>query len=113
MPMEDFFVPMCVMDWRSKPDGLGSFVWEWEDGAPFDGGIVLNSSTEMRIAQQDGHKGIYTLTTAIRMPFELGDVVKRISDGALFKVTSDPADEKTPLIAGITGMQVTMERVTT
>ena len=112
MPMEDFFEPMCVMNWVSKPNGLGSFVWEWEDGFSFDGGIVLNTTTEMQIAQQSGSKGIYTLTTTLEMPFENGDIVKRMRDEALFKITSDPNDKKTPAISDIKGMQVTMERVT-
>lgn len=112
MPLEDYFEPLCVMDWISKPDGGGGFVWDWQDGAPFDGGIVLNSTTEMRIAQQQGTKGIYTLTTRLDVPLEKGDVVKRIRDDALFKVTSDPADKKTPATSDISGVQVTMERVT-
>lgn len=112
MPMDDFFQPMCVMDWRSKPDGLGSFIWEWEDGVSFDGGVVLNTSTAMKIAQQEGHKGVYTLTTSVKMPFEKGDIVKRLSDDALFEIISDSADVTTPKISDIDGWQVTMERVT-
>ena len=112
MPMDDFFIPMRVMDWKSKPDGLGSFVWEWVDGVDFAGGVVLNNTTQMQIAQQSGSKGIYTLTTAVQMPFERGDVVKRIGDDALFKITSDPNDVVTPSLSDIKGWQVTMERVT-
>lgn len=112
MPMEDFFEPMRVMNWVTQPDGGGGFVWTWEDGVPFDGGIVLNSSTQMQIAVQAGTKSIYTLTTDKQMPFETGDVVKRLSDDALFKITSDPTDVKTPALSSIKGWQVTMERVT-
>lgn len=112
MPMQDFFEPLRVMNWVSEPDGGGGFVWTWQDGVDFEGGIVLNSSTQMQIAQQTGTKGVYTLTTSVNMPLENGDVVKRISDGALFKVTAHPSDRKTPRTAGISGMAVTMERVT-
>ncbi len=112
MPMEDFFEAMCVMDWITHPDGGGGFVWDWKEGAPFDGGIVLNTATQMQIAQQTGTKSVYTLTTAVHMPFEKGDVVKRLRDDALFKITSDPTDLKTPLISDIKGCQVSMERVT-
>lgn len=111
MPMEDYFEAMCVMNWVTTPDGGGGFVWEWQDGAPFEGGIVLNSSTQMLIAQQTGTKSVYTLTVRKDLPLEKGDMVKRISDGALFKITSDPADRKTPPLSEIHGMAVTMERV--
>lgn len=111
MAMDDFFVPMCMMNKIYKPDGLGSVLAVYEDGAPFDGGVVLNSTTEMQIAQQEGHKAVYTLTTAVPLPFEKGDRVKRLSDDALFKITSDAADKQAPPMAGITGTQVTMERV--
>lgn len=111
MPLEDFFESMCVMNWISKPDGLGSFVWEWEEGVPFEDGIVLNTSTPMQLAQQTGSKGIYALTTSISMPFENGDVVKRMRDGSLFQITSDPEDAKTPALSDVKGVRVTMERV--
>lgn len=112
MPMEDFYEALCIMNWISKPDDLGGFHWEWEDGADFKGGIVLNSTTEMRIAQQSGAKGIYALTTDVSIPIAPGDVIKRLRDDALFKVTSDPEDKKTPGMSDIKGMQVTLERVT-
>lgn len=112
MPMRDFYEALCVMNWISQPDGGGGFVWDWQDGATFSGGIVLNSTTQMQIAQQTGTKAVYTLTTSVRMPFEAGDVVKRMRDDALFKITSDPEDMKTPSISDISGWQVTMERVT-
>lgn len=111
MPMEDFFVPMCVMNKVYRPDGLGSVLVVYEDGPSFDGGIVLNSTTEMLIAQQEGRKSIYTLTTSVPLPLEIGDRVKRLSDEALFKITSDGADMQPPTIASVTGTQVTMERV--
>ena len=112
MPLEDFFEAFCVMDWRSVSDGGGGFVWEWTDGFPFDGHAVLNTTTQMQIAQQTGTKAIYTLVTARELPFEKDDRVKRIRDGAIFKITADPGDRKTPAFSSINAAEVTMERVT-
>ena len=112
MPMEDFFEGMCVVNKVSVSDGGGGFVWEWEDGAAFEGGIVLDSSTQMQIAQKTGTKAVYTLTTRKDMPFENGDLVKRLRDGAVFKITSDSADRKTPPLSELNAMAVSMERVT-
>ena len=112
MPLEDFFEPLRVMDWVTVPDGGGGFIWEWKDGVAFEGGIVLNSSTQMQIAQQTGTKSIYTLTTRKTLPLENGDMIKRLRDDALFKVTAHPADRRTPAFSDINGMAVALERVT-
>lgn len=111
MPLQDYLEAMCVMNWVATPDGGGGFVWEWQDGAPFEGGIVLNSSTQMLIAQQTGTKSVYTLTVRKNVPLEKGDMVKRLSDDAIFKITSDPADRKTPAASELFCMSATMERV--
>ncbi len=112
MAMEDFYEAMCVVNKVSVPDGGGGFVWEWQDGAPFDGRIKLDASTQMQIAQQSGVKAVYNLTTRKSIPLETGALVKRMKDGAVFKVTADPADRQTPALSDLNAMSVSMERVT-
>ena len=111
MAMEDFYEAMCVVDKVSVPDGGGGFVWEWQDGAPFEGRIKLDSSTQMQIAQKNGVKAVYNLTARKGIPLETGDLVKRMRDDAVFKVTADPADRQTPAMSDLSAMSVSMERV--
>ena len=111
MALSDFLKPFAMQNWISEPDGLGGIIWHWEDGAPFDGGLVLDSSTEMKIAHQNGTRNVYTLTTYATVQFEPGDMVKRLSDGALFRITSHSPDKIAPATAGIQTAEVTCERV--
>jgi len=112
MPMEDFYEAMCVVDKVSVPDGGGGFVWEWQDGAPFEGRIKLDSSTQMQIAQKNGIRAVYNLTVHKGIPLETGDLIKRMRDDAVFKVTADPSDRQTPSMSTLDAKSVSMERVT-
>ena len=56
-----------------------------------------------------GAVGIYTVTTTKAMNLQYHDVFKRVSDGKIFRVTSDGDDKKTPRSAGLDMRQVTAE----
>ena len=99
-----------MMDKVSVPDGIGGFVHEWQEGAPFKAAIVKNTTTEAQIAEQQGIAEMYTVTFAKTLPMEFHDVFKRLDDGAVFRSTSNVTDSKTPSVATFSFGQVTAER---
>lgn len=100
----------CVLlDRRTKPDGYGSFITEWADGAPFSAAIVLDSSMQARIAAAQGVTGLYTVTTAKNVNLQYHDVFRRVRDGKIFRCTSDGDDKKTPASASLNMRQVSAE----
>lgn len=111
MALSDYMKPFVMLNWISEPDGLGGILWRWEDGAPFDGGLVLNTSTEMQLAHQTGSRSLYTLTTYAAIRFEPGDVVKRLEDEAMFRITSFSPDKMAPATSSIQTAEVSCERV--
>lgn len=111
MALSDYMKPFVMQNWISEPDGLGGIIWHWEDGAPFEGGLVLNTTTEMLLAHQAGSKSVYSLTTDARIRFDPGDMVKRLEDDALFRITSFSPDKTAPATSGIQTAEVTCERV--
>lgn len=98
-----------MQDKVTESDGRGGFITSWTDGAEFDAAIVYNSSMQARMAEAQGVKSLYTITTAKNVNLQYHDVLKRASDGKKFRVTSDGDDNKTPQSASLNMRQVTAE----
>jgi hypothetical protein len=113
MNLIDSFKVACVLMVKSSaPDSEGGSITNWTDGSAFTASIVFNSSVEARVAQQQSVKNLYTVTTDKNAALEYHDVFKRVSDGKIFRVTSDGEDAKTPDAATFSFSQVSAEEWT-
>lgn len=99
----------CFIDKSRQPDGQGSFIYVWTESAEFQANARLDSSIQAKIAQVQGVTSLYTITTKKDITLEYHDVIKRISDRKIFRVTSDGDDSKTPDSAGLDMRQVSAE----
>lgn len=100
----------CVMiDRTTAPDGYGGIISSWTDGAVFQAAIVLDSSMQARVAAVQGVTALYTVTTKKTLNLQYHDVFRRVSDGKIFRVTSDGDDRKTPGSAALNMRQVSAE----
>ena len=100
----------CIMiDKRTTPDGRGGYNTTWIEGASFKAAIVLNTSIEARAAEKAGVTALYTITTLKSMNLQYHDVIKRLSDNKIFRITSDGDDKKTPKGAALNMRQVSAE----
>lgn len=98
-----------ILDKTRIEDGDGGFITTYVDGAEFYGALVKDSSTQMLIAQAQGVKAVYTVTTNRNVVLEFHDVFRREKDKKIFRVTSDGIDKNTPMSAGLDMRQVTAE----
>lgn len=98
-----------LLDRRSESDGMGGVIYTWSDGAQIDAAIVLDSSMQARIAEAQGVKALYTITTNRSVNLQFHDIFRRERDGKIFRVTSDGDDNKTPVAASLDMRQVTAE----
>ena len=71
--------------------------------------IVLDNSTQAKIAAVQGVTALYTVTTRKNINLQYHDVFRRESDGKIFRVTSDGDDKKTPASASLNMRQVSAE----
>lgn len=101
-----------MMDRTTQPDGYGGFISVWSDGAEFQAAAVYDTSIEARVAAVQGVTSLYTITTSKAVELDYHDVIKRLSDGKIFRVTSDSKDKKTPPSASLNMRQVTAEQFT-
>ena len=100
----------CVMlDRSTSSDGYGGFTSAYTEGAAFQAAIILDSSLQARVAAVQGVTGLYTITTKKAVNLQFHDVLRRVSDGKVFRVTSDGDDKKTPASASLNMRQVSAE----
>lgn len=94
--IEESMEDVCFMEKQRVPDGEGGFITSWVEGTEFKASITFDSSMQARIADRQGVSSLYTVTTAKSAQLEYHDVIKRLSDGKIFRITSDGDDKQTP-----------------
>ncbi len=110
MSLLDDSMTKCVMiDKRSVSDGYGGTTTEWMDGAEFMAAIRLDGSMQARIAEKQGVTSLYTIITKKNITLEYHDVIRRLSDGKIFRVTSDGDDKHTSKSATLDMREVSAE----
>lgn len=107
--LDEAMTPAVFMEKIRQPDGQGGFVTVWHEGERFPAAVTLDNSTAARVALAEGVTNVYTVTTRKNVVLEFHDVFKRLSDGKIFRVTSDGADKHTPQSATLNMRQVSAE----
>lgn len=108
MSLLDEVMETCVFLNKQKvDDGYGGYKTEWTEGATFKAAIVFDTSIQARLAAVQGVYSLYTVTTQRDLILEYNEVFRRVSDGKIFKVTSDGDDKFTPPSAELDMRQVT------
>lgn len=110
MLIESMMTPCVLVEKKREPDGEGGFYTAWTDGAQFDAAITLDQSLQARIAEKDGVTSVYTVTTRKRAVLDYHDVFRRLSDGAVFRVTSNGTDKQSPGVSTLDIAQASAER---
>jgi head-tail adaptor len=110
MSLIDAFKTSCTLLEKVRvSDGEGGFATTWTDGISFDAAITYTTTISARVAEREGMKSTYTVTTAKNQPLEFHDVFRRDSDGKVFRVTSDGTDKETPDVSSFQFSQVAAE----
>lgn len=107
--LDEAMVDCVILNKKTEADGYGGYIARWEEGAEFKCAIVLDTSLQAKVAEQQGVTGLYTITTKKAMNLEYHDVFKRLKDGKVFRVTSDGDDNLTPASASLNMRQVSAE----
>lgn len=92
-----------------EPDGRGGFYTEWHEGAEFPAAVAFDNSMQAKTAQKQGVTSVYTVYAKKSVKFEYHDVIKRLEDGKIFRITSNGKDKKTPESAALNMLAVSAE----
>lgn len=107
--MNDFAESCTLIEKQRVPDGEGGWTVSWVDGMSFVAAITYDTSIQARVAESEGMKATYTVTTEKNMQLDFHDVFRRERDGQVFRVTSQGDDKKTPQSATFQVSQVAAE----
>lgn len=110
--LKDAYEPCVLLVKDKQSDGEGGFITNWRDSVEFECAITFDTSIESRIAEKQGVTSRYTITTNKNAKLEYHDVIRRLSDGKIFRITSDSDDKQTPKSASFQFLQVTAEEFT-
>lgn len=91
------------------PDGLGGYLTEYIEGGHFYAAVRFDNSTQAKIAAAQGVTSLYTIITRKDYVLYYHDIIKRLSDGKIFRITSDGDDKATPRTAGLNMRSVSAE----
>ena len=94
--LDDNFEAFTVLVPTETSDGRGSTTTTWSDGDSIMGAIVYDNSSEMKAAQAMGVTSVYTLTVRKNVTLDYHTVLRRKSDGRIFRLTSKLNDKQTP-----------------
>lgn len=115
MSLLDQAMKDCVMIRKtSRPDGYGgtSVTYTEDPDSVFKAAIVFDNSIEARVAAAQGVTSLYTVPTRKDKVLMYHDIIKRLSDGKIFQVTSDGDDSATPDSASLNMRQCTAREYT-
>lgn len=107
--LDEAMEPCQFIDKTTGRDSYGGVNRVWKPGAEFDAAIVLDNSTEARIAASEGVKNLYTVTVRRNIPLESGQILQRLKTGKYLRLTSDGTDNMTPRSAGLDMRQASAE----
>lgn len=94
--LNDYYEPFNIIDKATDNDTYGALITVWRMGAEFIGIAEPQSSTEAQIAMAISEKKVYGIVTKKDVVLRHNDVIRRQSDGKIFRITSDADDKKTP-----------------
>ena len=101
MLIEAMYTDVVKLDETSAPDGEGGFITEYVEGAAFKAAITLDTTVAASIAdaiaQKDVVRSTFNITTPITAKLKFGDIIKRLEDGKVFRITGK--ENTTPAIA--------------
>lgn len=107
--LEDAMVECVIIDVTTISDGFGGFEESFVEGAEILAAFTLDSSLQAKIAEKEGVNDLYTITTKKNCNLSFHQIIKRVSDDAIFRVTSNGNDNKTPKTANLDMRQVSAE----
>lgn len=109
--LEEAFEDFQIMNKSVVDDGYGGIIVDWSPGAKIKGAMVFDGSAESRVAQALGSSSSYTFTCRKNLTLDYHDILMRLSDEKLFRLTSNSDDLRTPPSAGLDMRQYSAEQL--
>ena len=111
MSLMDEFREECVLLVKTRiPDGLGGYTVQWAEGMKINPAFEYDASTQAIVAEKQGYSRSYTIYVPKEIDLDYHDVMKRLSDGMVFRVTNPGPDRNTPASSRLDQRMIEVER---
>lgn len=100
----------AILNHVRTDDPYGGYSDTWTEGATFKAAISKNSSPEELVAEKQGLSESFTVVVSDTFSLDYHDVFKRLSDNAIFRVTSRTTDSTAHPASTVRIAKVTAER---
>ena len=110
MSVQNFEETFYRMNKVETNDGEGGRTRVWTHGAAVSVALFCNQSLEALKAMAQGVASIYTLNFDRSITLAYDEYIKRASDNAIFRITSDPSDNETPSVTDLNRRTATAEK---
>lgn len=109
--LQDYFEDFILLERTQTADDLGGTDTVWTEGITFRGGVTQVVGKEVDPAGLLALKTVPMLLHEWDVTLVQDDHIRRISDGAEFRITGQSGDMRTPAISGMAFCQVPVERL--
>ena len=84
--LDQAYEPFVMIDKRSVSDGEGGYFTDYVEGAEISVAVTNENTSLTRIAEALTEKVEYRVITKRNVKFNQDDLIKRISDGQVFRI---------------------------
>lgn len=109
--LQDYFEDFILLERTQTADDLGGTSTTWTDGISFRGGITQVVGKEISPADLLALKTVPMLLHEWDVTLAQDDRVRRVRDGAEYRVTGRSGDMRTPTLSSLAFCQVPVERL--
>lgn len=111
--IEKWFEPFELLLPSSEPDGLGGEKTVFLQDVTFSGALSFTSGSEITAGGQPMLKETPVLLHAYDLTLRPGNYVRRVKNGAMYRVTDHSNNMRAPAFSGLRFAQVPVERLVT
>lgn len=111
--LQDYFEDFILLERSRTADDLGGTDTTWTEGVVFRGGVTQVMGKEVDPAGLLALKTVPMLLHEWDVTLLQDDRIRRVSDGAEFRIIGQSSDMRTPAISGLAFCQVPVERLVT
>lgn len=111
MALTDFFEEFKHMTVEEVTNGEGGYNETLIEGKSFFGAIATKQNIQVKLAEKEGIKPIFTIMANKENILKFDMVIKRIKTNELFKITSNSKDLESPAISDLNICKVSAERI--
>lgn len=107
--LDEYSDNYVVINKLTVDDGYGGYKTVWQDGATLKGALAQASQSEIVVADSKGERVTHTMLIDKNIKLDYHMVLRRTTDGKIFRVTSSGDEMYTPASSNLNKRKINCE----